>query len=81
MFVWLLQLFGFLLDVKPAYLYEEVLKVERRAIDSKTHQRKKRRTRTKTKTKTKTRARTQGDKKTDEKPSSDISSVIVVQKQ
>ncbi|XP_030261202.1 TATA box-binding protein-associated factor RNA polymerase I subunit B [Sparus aurata] len=56
-FVWLLQLFGFLLDVKPAYLYEEVLKVERRAIDGKTHQRKKRRTRPKTQAKA--RARTQ----------------------
>lgn len=58
-FVWLLQLFGFLLDVKPAYLYEEVLKVERRAIDGKTHQRKKRRTRPKTQAKARARARTQ----------------------
>ncbi|XP_069028591.1 TATA box-binding protein-associated factor RNA polymerase I subunit B [Embiotoca jacksoni] len=28
-FVWLLQLFSFLLDVKPSYMYEEVLMVER----------------------------------------------------
>ncbi|XP_071323992.1 TATA box-binding protein-associated factor RNA polymerase I subunit B [Trachinotus anak] len=33
-FVWLLQLFSFLLDVKPAYLYEEVLRVERRVFGS-----------------------------------------------
>ena len=59
--MWLLQLFSFLLDVKPAYLYEEVLKVERRAINSKTHRRKRRRTRAKTpaETKAKTRTRTQ----------------------
>ncbi|KAK2889765.1 TATA box-binding protein-associated factor RNA polymerase I subunit B [Channa argus] len=35
-FVWLLQLFSFLLDVKPAYLYEEVLRMERRVLGSKT---------------------------------------------
>ncbi|XP_056261118.1 TATA box-binding protein-associated factor RNA polymerase I subunit B isoform X1 [Seriola aureovittata] len=33
-FVWLLQLFSFLLDVKPDYLYEEVLRVERRVFSS-----------------------------------------------
>ncbi|XP_060947936.1 TATA box-binding protein-associated factor RNA polymerase I subunit B, partial [Limanda limanda] len=32
-FVWLLQLFSFLLSVEPAHLYEEVLKVERRVLD------------------------------------------------
>lgn len=31
-FVWLLQLFSFLLHVKPASLYEEVLRVERRVL-------------------------------------------------
>ncbi|XP_026163959.1 TATA box-binding protein-associated factor RNA polymerase I subunit B [Mastacembelus armatus] len=35
-FVWLLQLFSFLLDLKPDYLYEEVLKVERRVLGTKT---------------------------------------------
>lgn len=35
-FVWLLQLFSFLLDVTPAYLYEEVLAVERRVFGTKT---------------------------------------------
>ncbi|KAI3364674.1 hypothetical protein L3Q82_011449, partial [Scortum barcoo] len=45
-FVWLLQLFAFLLDVKPAYVYEEVLKVERRVIGSKTPRPRRTRTRT-----------------------------------
>ncbi|XP_029903534.1 LOW QUALITY PROTEIN: TATA box-binding protein-associated factor RNA polymerase I subunit B [Myripristis murdjan] len=31
-FVWLLELFSFLLEVKPASVYEEVLKVERRLL-------------------------------------------------
>ncbi|XP_072218175.1 TATA box-binding protein-associated factor RNA polymerase I subunit B [Leuresthes tenuis] len=35
-FVWLLQLFSFLLDLKPCHLYEEVLKVERRVFGTKT---------------------------------------------
>ena len=35
-FVWLLQLFSFTLDVKPFYLYEGVLKVERRVFGTKT---------------------------------------------
>ncbi|CAB1440518.1 unnamed protein product [Pleuronectes platessa] len=35
-FVWLLQLFSFLLSVKPPHLYEEVLKVERRVLDRRT---------------------------------------------
>ncbi|XP_028252652.1 TATA box-binding protein-associated factor RNA polymerase I subunit B isoform X2 [Parambassis ranga] len=35
-FVWLLQLFCFLLDVEPHCLYEEVLSVERRLFSSKT---------------------------------------------
>uniref|UniRef100_A0A3Q0RQD7 TATA box-binding protein-associated factor RNA polymerase I subunit B n=1 Tax=Amphilophus citrinellus TaxID=61819 RepID=A0A3Q0RQD7_AMPCI len=34
-FVWLLQLFSFMLDVKPSYLYEEVLSVERRIFGTK----------------------------------------------
>uniref|UniRef100_UPI0037E73436 TATA box-binding protein-associated factor RNA polymerase I subunit B n=1 Tax=Semicossyphus pulcher TaxID=241346 RepID=UPI0037E73436 len=51
MFVWVLQLFSFLLDVKPAYLYEEVLMVERRVFSSKTP----RRTRTKTRTRAESR--------------------------
>uniref|UniRef100_A0A1A7YTY5 TATA box-binding protein-associated factor RNA polymerase I subunit B n=1 Tax=Iconisemion striatum TaxID=60296 RepID=A0A1A7YTY5_9TELE len=33
-FVWLLRLFGFLLDVEPCYLFEEVLEVERRLVGS-----------------------------------------------
>nr|XP_046229256.1 TATA box-binding protein-associated factor RNA polymerase I subunit B isoform X2 [Scatophagus argus] len=44
-FVWLLQLFCFLLDVKPAYLYEEVLRVERRVFSSRTPSRRRTRTR------------------------------------
>lgn len=44
-FIWLLQLFGFLLDVKPAYLYEEVLKVERRVFSRNTQTRTRTRTR------------------------------------
>ncbi|XP_051265533.1 TATA box-binding protein-associated factor RNA polymerase I subunit B [Dicentrarchus labrax] len=51
-FVWLLQLFCFLLDVKPAFLYEEVLKVERRVINSTAA----RSPETKTGTRTRTRA-------------------------
>uniref|UniRef100_A0A8D3CBG7 TATA box binding protein (Tbp)-associated factor, RNA polymerase I, B n=1 Tax=Scophthalmus maximus TaxID=52904 RepID=A0A8D3CBG7_SCOMX len=35
-FVWLLQLFCFLLDVEPAHLYEEVLKLERRVLTGRT---------------------------------------------
>lgn len=35
-FVWLLQLFSFLLDVEPHCLYEEVLSLERRLFSSKT---------------------------------------------
>ncbi|XP_068609983.1 TATA box-binding protein-associated factor RNA polymerase I subunit B [Brachionichthys hirsutus] len=35
-FAWLLQLFCFLLDVKPALLYEEVLTVERRVFGRRT---------------------------------------------
>ncbi|XP_076021366.1 TATA box-binding protein-associated factor RNA polymerase I subunit B [Genypterus blacodes] len=35
-FTWLLQLFSFMLDVDPGYLYEEVLCVERRLIPTKT---------------------------------------------
>lgn len=34
MFVWILQLFSFLLDVAPSSLYEEVLNVERRVLGS-----------------------------------------------
>ncbi|XP_019966163.1 TATA box-binding protein-associated factor RNA polymerase I subunit B isoform X2 [Paralichthys olivaceus] len=45
-FVWLLQLFSFLLNVKPAYLYEEVLRVERRVLDSRRHLRRRERTTT-----------------------------------
>ncbi|TNN36458.1 TATA box-binding protein-associated factor RNA polymerase I subunit B [Liparis tanakae] len=60
-FVWLLQLFCFLLDVKPAYLMEEVLRVETRFINkarrTRTRTRTKTRTKTMTKTKTKTRTR------------------------
>ncbi|XP_035006981.1 TATA box-binding protein-associated factor RNA polymerase I subunit B isoform X2 [Hippoglossus stenolepis] len=44
-FVWLLQLFSFLLNVKPANLYEEVLKVERRVLDRRHLRRKGRTTR------------------------------------
>ncbi|XP_025998467.1 TATA box-binding protein-associated factor RNA polymerase I subunit B [Astatotilapia calliptera] len=33
-FIWLLQLFAFMLDVKPFCLYEEVLSVERRIFDT-----------------------------------------------
>ncbi|XP_044232812.1 TATA box-binding protein-associated factor RNA polymerase I subunit B isoform X1 [Thunnus albacares] len=61
-FVWLLQLFSFLLDVKPAYLYEEVLTVERRVLGSKTQQTEnpwKRMTRTRTRTRTRTSPRIQ----------------------
>nr|XP_020480334.1 TATA box-binding protein-associated factor RNA polymerase I subunit B [Monopterus albus] len=58
-FVWLLELFSFLLDVKPAYLYEEVLRVERRVFGSKAprdgHTR---RPETRTKTSTSARRRT-----------------------
>ncbi|XP_070782239.1 TATA box-binding protein-associated factor RNA polymerase I subunit B [Enoplosus armatus] len=54
-FVWLLQLFSFLLDVKPAYLYEEVLMVERRVIGSKIPKRSKG-TKTGTETSIRTRA-------------------------
>ncbi|XP_041814754.1 TATA box-binding protein-associated factor RNA polymerase I subunit B isoform X2 [Chelmon rostratus] len=53
-FVWLLQLFSFLLDVKPAYLYEEVLRVERRVISSKMPKK----TRTRTRTRTRDQPRT-----------------------
>ncbi|XP_061602382.1 TATA box-binding protein-associated factor RNA polymerase I subunit B [Cololabis saira] len=35
-FTWLLQLFSFLLDLQPCYLYEEVLAVERRVFGPKT---------------------------------------------
>ncbi|KAM4522640.1 TATA box-binding protein-associated factor RNA polymerase I subunit B [Odontesthes bonariensis] len=35
-FVWLLQLFSFMLEVKPGRLYEEVLRVERRVFGTKT---------------------------------------------
>ncbi|XP_062266965.1 TATA box-binding protein-associated factor RNA polymerase I subunit B [Platichthys flesus] len=38
-FVWLLQLFSFLLSVKPPHLYEEVLKVERRVLYRRTRRR------------------------------------------
>ncbi|XP_074471961.1 TATA box-binding protein-associated factor RNA polymerase I subunit B [Sebastes fasciatus] len=55
MFVWLLQLFCFLLDVKPAYLLEEVLKVERRVIGSKKSRRRKKKTETRTGTRTRSR--------------------------
>lgn len=57
-FVWLLQLFCFLLDVKPAYLYEEVLRVERRAFGGKTPRRRKTRATTRTETRTRTRSET-----------------------
>ncbi|XP_062293752.1 TATA box-binding protein-associated factor RNA polymerase I subunit B [Scomber scombrus] len=40
MFVWLLQLFSFLLDVKPFCMYEEVLTMERRIIGHKTQRHK-----------------------------------------
>ncbi|XP_040919755.1 TATA box-binding protein-associated factor RNA polymerase I subunit B isoform X2 [Toxotes jaculatrix] len=57
-FVWLLQLFSFLLDVKPADLYDEVLRVERRVLGSRTPRsgplRRKRRTRAETRTETRT---------------------------
>lgn len=33
-FIWLLQLFAFIIDVKPFCLYEEVLSVERRIFDT-----------------------------------------------
>ncbi|XP_029352176.1 TATA box-binding protein-associated factor RNA polymerase I subunit B [Echeneis naucrates] len=45
-FVWLLQLFSFLLDVKPALLYEEVLMVERRIFTTTKKDKTKTRTRT-----------------------------------
>lgn len=32
MFVWLVQLFSFILNVQPSCVYEEVLKVERRFL-------------------------------------------------
>ncbi|XP_041661248.1 TATA box-binding protein-associated factor RNA polymerase I subunit B [Cheilinus undulatus] len=35
MFVWVLQLFSFMMDVKPELLYEEVLSVERRVLTTK----------------------------------------------
>ncbi|XP_049914730.1 TATA box-binding protein-associated factor RNA polymerase I subunit B isoform X1 [Epinephelus moara] len=57
-FVWLLQLFCFMLDVKPAYLYEEVLRVERRVVGSKTPRRRKRRTKTRTETRARSKSRT-----------------------
>ncbi|XP_041831440.1 TATA box-binding protein-associated factor RNA polymerase I subunit B isoform X2 [Melanotaenia boesemani] len=52
-FVWLLQLFSFILDVKPYYLYEEVLEVERKVFGAKhamypKGKKKKRRTETRT---------------------------------
>ncbi|XP_018544251.1 TATA box-binding protein-associated factor RNA polymerase I subunit B [Lates calcarifer] len=61
-FVWMLQLFSFLLDVKPAYLYEEVLTVERRVFGGKTPlngnvRRKGRKTRTEARTETRSRSR------------------------
>ncbi|XP_030578173.1 TATA box-binding protein-associated factor RNA polymerase I subunit B [Archocentrus centrarchus] len=43
-FVWLLQLFSFMLDVKPSDLYEEVLSVERRIFGTKLCLRKSKRT-------------------------------------
>ncbi len=52
MFVWLLQLFCFMLDVEPAYLYEEVLRVERRVVGTRMPWRRKKTATTKTKTKT-----------------------------
>ncbi|XP_053192887.1 TATA box-binding protein-associated factor RNA polymerase I subunit B [Scomber japonicus] len=58
MFVWLLQLFSFLLDVKPFYMYEEVLTMERRIIGHKTRRHKpsnKNRKRTKTSPRTQQR--------------------------
>ncbi|XP_019110221.2 TATA box-binding protein-associated factor RNA polymerase I subunit B isoform X2 [Larimichthys crocea] len=65
MFVWLLKLFSFLLDVKPASLYEEVLRVERRVFGSRTPWRKtETKTETKTKTKTKTKCRPKTKTKT-----------------
>ncbi|XP_076613267.1 TATA box-binding protein-associated factor RNA polymerase I subunit B isoform X2 [Chaetodon auriga] len=70
-FVWLLQLFSFLLDVKPAYLYEEVLRVERRVFSGKTP--KTTGTRTRTRTRTRGQPRRGEDEKQDENPSSDIS--------
>ncbi|XP_044024103.1 TATA box-binding protein-associated factor RNA polymerase I subunit B isoform X2 [Siniperca chuatsi] len=72
-FVWLLQLFSFLLDVKPAYLYEEVLRVERRVVGSKTPRttattgpqtRTAARTRTRTETRTGARTRTRAQTRT-----------------
>ncbi|XP_023152896.1 TATA box-binding protein-associated factor RNA polymerase I subunit B [Amphiprion ocellaris] len=62
-FVWLLQLFSFLLDVKPSDLYEEVLKVERQVIGTKTHcdvssRKKKTRTSARTKSSPRTLERT-----------------------
>nr|XP_040026168.1 TATA box-binding protein-associated factor RNA polymerase I subunit B [Gasterosteus aculeatus aculeatus] len=46
-FVWLLQLFCFLLDVRPAYLFQEVLKVETRVVNGNSRKRS-RKTKTKT---------------------------------
>ncbi|KAM9339387.1 TATA box-binding protein-associated factor RNA polymerase I subunit B [Symphorus nematophorus] len=46
-FVWLLQLFCFLLDVEAAYLYEEVLRVERRIVGEKKKKKRTKRKRTK----------------------------------
>ncbi|XP_008298933.1 TATA box-binding protein-associated factor RNA polymerase I subunit B [Stegastes partitus] len=62
-FVWLLQLFSFLLDVRPFYLYEEVLRVERLVLGTKTpcnefQIKKKTRTRAQTRASSKTLQRT-----------------------
>ncbi|KAK9531980.1 hypothetical protein VZT92_011365 [Zoarces viviparus] len=59
-FVWLLQLFCFLLEVKPAYLYKEVLRVETRVVEGEGPgggRRRKRTTETRTRIRTRTRAR------------------------
>ncbi|XP_026196406.1 TATA box-binding protein-associated factor RNA polymerase I subunit B [Anabas testudineus] len=67
-FVWLLQLFSFLLDVKPAYLYEEVLRAERRVLGSKTprdeHWRKGTRSRRRSRTETRSRSRSRTEIRT-----------------
>lgn len=69
MYVWLLKLFSFLLAVKPWYLYEEVLSVERQIFNCRHGKKKKaktgriRRTRTRTRTTTRTEAQPRAPQK------------------
>lgn len=55
-FAWLLQLFSFLLDVKPADLYDEVLRLERKVFSGKTPRGREPRPRSRGRSKSRSRA-------------------------